>query len=186
MRRVDGYCSRQAPREEAPRAEVAGSERFEQISQPPVAGRRGEQDALAGVEPPSVRVVVDHRGVGSERLAESAPVTTQSAGEPLLGFEKSPSLYGIASVVGFPMHLAAHAAYTRVSLVPWIVILAWSLLLNAVIAREVFFVWSSSDDFSVSVDQNPWDSAKATATRRALDDLALAPRPRSTGVEAMP
>ena len=62
MRRVDGYCSRQAPGEEAPRAEVAGSERFEQISQPPVAGRRGEQDALAGVEPPPVRVVVvdDH------------------------------------------------------------------------------------------------------------------------------
>jgi signal transduction histidine kinase len=51
--------------------------------------------------------------------------------------ETSPALYALGGVVGAPMQFAAYAVYARDTLVSWAFVMLWSLLVNAVIAREV-------------------------------------------------
>ena len=51
--------------------------------------------------------------------------------------ETSQSLYALGGIVGAPMQFAAYAVYARDTLFAWSCVMLWSLLVNAVIAREV-------------------------------------------------
>ncbi|MGO8993423.1 MAG: ATP-binding protein [Polyangiaceae bacterium] len=51
--------------------------------------------------------------------------------------ETSRSLYALGGIVGAPMQFAAYAVYARDTLFAWSCVMLWSLLVNAVIAREV-------------------------------------------------
>ncbi len=51
--------------------------------------------------------------------------------------ETSGSLYALGGIVGAPMQFAAYAIYAEDTLFAWAAVMLWSLLVNAVIAREV-------------------------------------------------
>ncbi|HEX8114612.1 MAG TPA: sensor histidine kinase, partial [Kofleriaceae bacterium] len=59
--------------------------------------------------------------------------------EPVL--ETSALLYVLGGVVGAPMQLAAYAVYAGDSQLTWVCVMLWSVLVNAVIAREVGRMW---------------------------------------------
>jgi signal transduction histidine kinase len=61
----------------------------------------------------------------------------RDADEPLDGVETSTSLYALGGIVGAPMQFAAYAVYAKDALVAWACVMAWSFLVNAVVAREV-------------------------------------------------
>jgi len=51
--------------------------------------------------------------------------------------ETSGSLYALGGIVGAPMQFAAYAVYAQDTVFAWTCVMLWSLLVNAVIAREV-------------------------------------------------
>ena len=53
------------------------------------------------------------------------------------GTETNTSLYTLGGIVGAPMQFAAYAVYAKDAIVAWACVMLWSLLVNAVIAREV-------------------------------------------------
>jgi signal transduction histidine kinase len=55
--------------------------------------------------------------------------------EPVV--ETSTSLYALGGIVGAPMQFAAYAVYAHGGLAGWACVLLWSVLVNAVIGREV-------------------------------------------------
>lgn len=57
--------------------------------------------------------------------------------DPEPAVETSRSLYTLGGIVGAPMQFAAYAIYARGGLVGWAGVMLWSLLVNAVIGREV-------------------------------------------------
>jgi signal transduction histidine kinase len=52
--------------------------------------------------------------------------------------ETSTSLYTLGGIVGAPMQFAAYAVYARGGTVGWACVMLWSVLVNAVIGREVW------------------------------------------------
>jgi signal transduction histidine kinase len=54
-----------------------------------------------------------------------------------LAVETSTSLYTLGGIVGAPMQFAAYAVYARGGLGGWACVMLWSVLVNAVIGREV-------------------------------------------------
>jgi signal transduction histidine kinase len=53
------------------------------------------------------------------------------------GVETNTSLYTLGGIVGAPMQFAAYAVYANDAILAWTCVMLWSLLVNAVIAREV-------------------------------------------------